>query len=83
MQGNYDESLKNHLVSLKISQEITDKDGIASAYNNIGNIYNEQKKYDNALKNYLASLEIKKRIGDQKGIGSTSNNISSVYTLKI
>ena len=65
-QGNYPEALKNHFASLKIVEEIGDKNGIATSYNNIGSVYDEQGNYPEALKNHFASLKIKEEIGEDR-----------------
>ena len=49
-QGNYPEALKNYLASLKIREEIGDKQRIAESYNNIGNVYENMGNYPEALK---------------------------------
>ena len=38
IKGNYDKALEYYEKSLKISEEIGDKKGMGSSYNNIGNI---------------------------------------------
>ena len=78
-QGNYPEALKNYLASLKISEEIGDKQRISICYNNIGNIYMHQGNYPQALKNHLTSLKIKLEIGDKIGISASYNNIGMIY----
>ena len=50
--------LKTILAALKISEELGDKANMGSAYNNIGEIYNDQGNYEEALKNYLAGFEL-------------------------
>ena len=48
------EALKNNLASLKIKEEIGDKEGISISIHNIGSVYEAQGNYPEALKNYLA-----------------------------
>ena len=48
--------------------------GRATAYNNIGIIYNEQGSFDKALENHFASLKINEELGDKKGISASLNN---------
>ena len=52
---------------------------MASAYNNIGIIYDELERYPAALDAYQKSLELKQRIGDQGTIANTINNIGFLY----
>ena len=77
---NYPEALKEHFASLKVYQEIGDKQGIADYHNNIGLIYKGQGKYPEALKEHFTSLKIKVEIGDKKGTAKSYNNIGLVYS---
>ncbi|MEK6615672.1 MAG: tetratricopeptide repeat protein, partial [Bacteroidota bacterium] len=78
-QGSYPDALKNHFASLKIKEEIGDKQGIANSYLGIGNIYYNQGNYPDALKNYFASLKIFEEIGDKKGIANSYLGIGIIY----
>jgi two-component system sensor histidine kinase UhpB len=71
--------LNNLLTSLKIREEIGDKNGIADSYNNIGNIHQNQGNYSEALKYYLGTLRIKEDKGDKKGIAASYHNIGNIY----
>ncbi len=78
-QGNYPEAVKNHLVAIKINEEIGNKKSIAASYNSIGNTYRSQANYPQALKNHYASLKIRQEIGDQGGVSTSYNNIGIVF----
>ena len=78
-QGNYPEGLKNGFASLKIREELKDKQGISDSYNNIGLNYLYQTNYPEALKNYFASLKIREELGDKRGIADCYTNIGSIY----
>ena len=54
-------------------------DGIASAYQNIGNCYNYQGNYAGALKKFTLALKIRIEIGDQKRVDACYNSIGFVY----
>ena len=77
--GDYELSLLNFTSILEIQQARNDNEGVASAYNNIGIIYDELQKYATALDFYHRSLEIKERIGDMGTIANTINNIGFLY----
>lgn len=93
-QGNYPEALNAFFKALKMTEKLlsqarkqknADKiklsnQGIANAYNNIGNIYASQTKNAEALKNYESCLRIMKEIGDPKGIATCYNNIGLIYS---
>ena len=77
--GSYEKSLEYFTNILEIQQARNDMEGVASAYNNIGIIYDELQKYATALDFYHRSLEIKERIGDRGTIANTINNIGFLY----
>jgi serine phosphatase RsbU (regulator of sigma subunit) len=78
-QGNNKLSLEYQFKSLKIREELNDKDGISGCYNNIGVIYMELLEYDKALEYQQKSLKLKQEIGDKKGTSSNLGNIGSIY----
>ncbi|MES2285997.1 MAG: tetratricopeptide repeat protein [Bacteroidota bacterium] len=51
----------------------------ATAYTNIGIIYDRQGNFSEGLKNHFNSLQIKKTIGDKKGIANSYGNIGVIY----
>jgi len=77
--GNYDSSLHYSHAAMQLAQTLKFNNGIANAYNCIGNVYNNQGNYPEALKNYFASLKIKEKIRDKHGIAALYNNIGIVY----
>ena len=74
--------VKNYLASLKIKEEIGNKEGIAGSYNNIGVIYYLQKDYDKALINYQNSLKIWMELADKRGIADSYEHIGNIYLAK-
>ena len=85
----YDKAVEYYLKSLKIREELGDKNGMTKSYHNIGFIHQEQgsfakdpkirmDKYDKAIEYYLKSLKIREEMGDKNGIASTNNNIASL-----
>jgi tetratricopeptide (TPR) repeat protein len=62
-----------------ITQEIGDRNGIASSLNNLGNVYQSQGKYSEAIQSYQKSLAIKREIGDRNGIANSFGNLGNVY----
>ncbi len=65
-------------MSLVIAQETGDKSAEASAFSNIGNIYNVRGDYESAMKCLNKSLFIQQKIGDKRGEGTTLNNIGGL-----
>ncbi|MDG2227477.1 MAG: tetratricopeptide repeat protein [Flavobacteriales bacterium] len=82
IQGQVKEALDYFNRSLKIEQEIDDKEGVASSLNHIGLIYNNQGKVKEAVDYYSRSLKIREEIGDEKGIALSLNNIGTIYNDK-
>ncbi|MGQ0828553.1 MAG: tetratricopeptide repeat protein [Bacteroidota bacterium] len=78
-QSDYPKAFEYFFKSLKVREEIKDKNGTASSYNNIGLIYHRQSDYPKALEYYLKSVKIKVETGDKKGIAASYNNIGLIY----
>jgi tetratricopeptide (TPR) repeat protein len=78
-QGDISKQTEYYHKSLKIYEEIGDKEGIATSLNNIGFIYNNQGDIPNALTYYHKSLTIEEELGNKKGIASSLNNIGMIY----
>ena len=60
-------------------KQLGHKKGIAISYNNIGLVYQIQKKYDKALENFFASLKMHEELGYKKGIAQLYGNIGNTY----
>ncbi|TAG37967.1 MAG: hypothetical protein EAZ31_10945 [Cytophagia bacterium] len=78
-KGNYPLALEYYFKALKIAEKIKDKKGIATCYNNLGNIYSSQKKNELSLKYYEKSQKIYIEINDKKGLATCLNNIANFY----
>jgi serine phosphatase RsbU (regulator of sigma subunit)/TPR repeat protein len=78
-QGDMQLALDYYLKSLKISEQIGYKNGIANSFNNIGNIYENQGDITLALEYYQKCLKIKQQIGNKRSITNTLINIGMVY----
>lgn len=79
-------SIKNALEyfhrSLKIQEDISDREGMAVSLINIGNIYGIQKADSLALKYYKNAMEIQQSISDRAGLAVSLNNIGNYYENK-
>ncbi|MEK6617003.1 MAG: histidine kinase, partial [Bacteroidota bacterium] len=75
-RDKYDRALENHFASLKIREEIGDKQGIAISYNNISAVYIKQNKTAEAKKQLLLSLSIAKSIGSKVDIKEAYKTLS-------
>ena len=79
VKSDFPKALEYFQHSLKINEEIGDKQGMAKTINNIGNIYKDQGDNPKALEYYQRSLKIYQEIGDKQGMAKTINNIGIIY----
>ncbi|MFY9307479.1 MAG: tetratricopeptide repeat protein [Bacteroidia bacterium] len=77
--GDTKVALEHYQKSLKILQQIGDKNGLADSYNNIGWIYKTQGNIPLTLEYFQKSLKIREEIGNKKGIAQSFNNIGQIY----
>lgn len=68
--------------ALNFAEEIDDKKGIASSYNNLGVAYRNQGALDKALEYYIKSLKYFEELDNKEGIATTKNNIANIYSIK-
>lgn len=68
--------------ALNLATEISDKKGLAAAYNNLGIAYRTQGALDKALEYYITSLRSYETLDNKEGIATTKNNISTIYSIK-
>lgn len=68
--------------SLKLQEEIEDKQGLASSLNNIGSIYDSQGNTDMALTYFNKSLQLQEEIGDKLGLSYSLVNIGDILLNK-
>ncbi|PCH66208.1 MAG: hypothetical protein COC01_08665 [Bacteroidetes bacterium] len=76
-------SIKNLIENLDKSEFLNVqnafKKGLATAYNNIGTIYNGQGEIEKALEYYLLGMNIQEEIKDKEGVATSYNNIGTFY----
>jgi tetratricopeptide (TPR) repeat protein len=78
--NRYEQALDYYSRSLKLLQEIGDKQGEGTTLNNISQIYSARGDYDTALSYLERSFKLLQEIGDKQGEGTTLNNISQIYS---
>lgn len=77
-----DRATEGYLRSLKIAKTYKLHDWSASIYNNIGYIYNEQKRYDEALDILNESVKMGKRLKKTQYVSYNYENIADIYHAK-
>ncbi len=86
LKADLDEALNYYKKSLKIREEVYEKEhpDIAVSYNNIGLVYSSKGDLDKALKYFTISLEVmKKAYGkEHPEVAGSYNNIGLVYKSK-
>lgn len=75
MKGNYDISLNNSLIALRISTQNNDKLGVANASNIVGLIYLAQNKINLALKEFLKAAAVNKSLNKLNRLSANYFNI--------
>ncbi|MCB9198071.1 MAG: tetratricopeptide repeat protein [Flavobacteriales bacterium] len=78
-QGDLPTALNYYDKSLKLREELGDKEGMANSYNNIGIIHRNQGDLLLALDYYDKSLEILEELADKKGMANLYNNIGYIH----
>ena len=77
--GNYEGAIDFYNRSLKISNEIDYKKGIASSNNNIGRVHEKLGNYAKAKSYFLSCLDLFEELDNQRGSLITMNNIATIY----
>ena len=67
---------------MELEKATGNKGGVATSYNNIGNVYSEKGNYEEALKNYYAGLKIEEEIGRKGYIARFYHNIAQIDSRK-
>ena len=79
LESGAQKALDHYSRSLKIAEEIGDKQGEATALNNLGGVYKMQGNIPEALEVSLQGLKIREDIGDKKGVVYSLCNIGDLY----
>lgn len=81
-QGQSKEALQRLQKALAISRELGERSWEAVTLNNIGRIYQSQRKYPEALQSYQQALLINKELGDLVRLGKTYSNIGYLFDIQ-
>ncbi len=80
--GELDRALECFKNALKLYEEIGSKEGIATDYVIIGNVYRIRGELDTALQYYEKALKLYEEIGSKAGIAADYVNIGNVHLIK-
>ena len=65
--------------SLKIEEELGNKQGISNSYNSLGDLYQDKGEWDKALKCFEKSLKVSEELGDKNVTSNSYNNLGDLY----
>jgi tetratricopeptide (TPR) repeat protein len=77
-QGNYNQALNWYKKSLRISEELGNRDGMARSYYRIGIVAQYQGDYDLASECYKKSLHISEELGNRDGMARSYHQLGIV-----
>lgn len=77
--ANYPQALDSYFKSLKVAEEINDRNKTASVLGNIGSLYKNQNNYVRALDYFFKSLKLAELLNDEKLQANALGNIGTVY----
>ena len=80
--GLFEQALKEHLVSLKIKEEVGDKAGIANSCNNIGGILIREKKYKEAEQYIIRAKDLAKETGHKLYLKGAYHSLTELDSAK-
>jgi predicted ATPase/DNA-binding winged helix-turn-helix (wHTH) protein len=79
VQGDFPGAIALQETSLAIGRDLGDREIVAAALNNLGNIAQDQGDVDKAQTLMQESLRLRREIGDRRDIAVTLNNLGILY----
>jgi len=77
--AGWGEALEWYAKSVALQEELGDKAGLATSYNNIASVHYARGDYGAALEWYDKSVALKEELGDKAGLATSYNNIAFVH----
>jgi len=77
--GRYAQSLKTYLEGIELAKQQDNKAMLSILYENVANVYADQKDYDEALEYYKLVKRINDELGNAIFMAETNSNLASVY----
>jgi serine phosphatase RsbU (regulator of sigma subunit)/tetratricopeptide (TPR) repeat protein len=78
-RGDIPKGLEYYHKSMKIYEQIGDRENVANTLNNIAFVYKEQGDTTKALAYFFKNLELYKQLDNKSGIAYSTNNIGITY----
>jgi tetratricopeptide (TPR) repeat protein len=79
LRGIWGDWVVTHRMVKVCAKEAGDLPGLAQTLDNLGNVYQCQRKWDQAINHYEDSLVISHELGDNNGIAQTLDNLGTAY----
>lgn len=79
IQGKFSTAKTHFLKAAKIFEQINDEEGLAGAYNGLGNVTAELSQLDESIKYLNKSLILFEKIGQKNRVALLYNNIAATY----
>ena len=80
--GDFKESIRCHKESLEISKQISDKQGEAISYYNLGTVYCTLGDYDRSIENHQECFKRRQEMGDHFGVGISSMQLAYLHYMQ-
>jgi tetratricopeptide (TPR) repeat protein len=77
--GQYEKAINYHQQSLKIEEEMGNRQGVASSLGNLGLCYYSFGQYEKAIVHHQQHHDISEEIGDRKGMAISLGSLGSCY----
>jgi len=79
--NNLNDAMDNFLKSMKIKEELNDREGIAALLNNLGNISKEMGNYSKAIEYYLQARELGEQLENPRITSTALANLAVNYKI--
>jgi len=81
-KGDIERAMECHQESLRIRQDLGDKEGVSVAFNNLGLVFWTKGDLDQAAEYYNKSLVIYEELNDENGVSRVLNNLANISSSK-
>lgn len=79
LQGEFKEALDHFELCMGLYGQINDREGIAAAASNMGNVFNDAGDYPKAMQYYLRALKIEEELGITEDAAGSYGNIAILH----